>query len=152
MSRELGNLAERLADTRTDGANDGDHGIHRVRLVLSRTGEVRVESWPLEDEKRTWSIQLAAKPIDPQDRLYFHKTTARSTYEAFRSEAPDADDVLLWNPTGGLTETLSPTSPFSWMEAGTRHRLPVACSPEPSEPNDLPAADSLRECSRCHLR
>ena len=48
---------------------------------------------------------LAASPIDSADRFLFHKTTHRATYDRARLARPDADDVVLWNERGEITET-----------------------------------------------
>jgi para-aminobenzoate synthetase/4-amino-4-deoxychorismate lyase len=77
----------------------------RVRLLLSRSGEPTFSSEPRVDRDRPWRIALASRPIDPTDRFLFHKTTRRAAYDALRALAPEADDVLLWNPAGELTES-----------------------------------------------
>jgi para-aminobenzoate synthetase/4-amino-4-deoxychorismate lyase len=96
---------------------------HRGRLLLDRSGAVRVETEPLIEprrepgparqrpaasdrrRRRAWRVVLAPAPIDPREPLLFHKTTWREPYEAARAAAPGFDDVLLWNPAGELTES-----------------------------------------------
>ncbi|HVS02089.1 MAG TPA: chorismate-binding protein, partial [Thermoanaerobaculia bacterium] len=79
---------------------------HRLRLRLARSGRLRVEAAALPRRRRArWRVALAAKPVDPGDPMLFHKTTERRRYDAARSGAPGADDVLLWNPRGELTES-----------------------------------------------
>jgi para-aminobenzoate synthetase/4-amino-4-deoxychorismate lyase len=46
-----------------------------------------------------------ANPVDPADPLLFHKTTARTRYDRARDRFPDADDVVLVNTLGRVTET-----------------------------------------------
>jgi para-aminobenzoate synthetase/4-amino-4-deoxychorismate lyase len=77
----------------------------RVRLILDREGKVTIETSPAEGPETTWQVAIATTPIDPQDPLLFHKTTARQVYREARRLHPDADDVLLWNPAGEITES-----------------------------------------------
>jgi para-aminobenzoate synthetase/4-amino-4-deoxychorismate lyase len=49
-------------------------------------------------------LALAADPIDPASVFLYHKTTARGVYERARASRPDADAVLLWNPSREITE------------------------------------------------
>ena len=44
-------------------------------------------------------------PVDPTDVFLFHKTTMRRRYEDARARHPDADDTLLINTRGEITET-----------------------------------------------
>ncbi len=50
-------------------------------------------------------VCLARDPIDSRDRFLFHKTTRREIYEQAKADFPDADDVLLYNEAGELTES-----------------------------------------------
>ncbi|TNF75207.1 MAG: hypothetical protein EP299_06385, partial [Acidobacteria bacterium] len=54
---------------------------------------------------RRWRVRLAKRPVDPEDRLLFHKTSHRSLYDDARADFPDHDDVLLWNHDRELTES-----------------------------------------------
>lgn len=77
----------------------------RVRLLLSPTGAVRVESVPfppLPDSPPR--VTLARTPVSRTNRFLYHKTTHRALYDAQRAAHPDAWDVLLWNEEGELTE------------------------------------------------
>jgi para-aminobenzoate synthetase/4-amino-4-deoxychorismate lyase len=47
---------------------------------------------------------MAPHPIAPGDPFLYHKTTHRQLYAAAAASRGDADDVLLWNPAGELTE------------------------------------------------
>jgi para-aminobenzoate synthetase/4-amino-4-deoxychorismate lyase len=49
-------------------------------------------------------VSLAETPVSRRDRFLFHKTTRRAAYESRRAGRPDADEVLLWNEEGELTE------------------------------------------------
>ena len=52
-----------------------------------------------------WRVKLAKAPIRTDDVMLYHKTTRRAVYEAALQGCGDADDVLLWNARGELTET-----------------------------------------------
>jgi para-aminobenzoate synthetase/4-amino-4-deoxychorismate lyase len=78
----------------------------RVRLVVDRRGRVESGSAPLTETVEP--IRLAidrADPIDPADPMLFHKTTARARYDLARERFPDADDAVLVNTAGHVTET-----------------------------------------------
>jgi para-aminobenzoate synthetase/4-amino-4-deoxychorismate lyase len=49
-------------------------------------------------------VALSTRPVDPDDVFLHHKTTHRAAYDARRAEHPGADDVLLVNARGELTE------------------------------------------------
>ena len=53
-------------------------------------------------------IRLAidrADPVDAADPMLFHKTTARARYDRAVERFPHADDVVLVNQAGYVTET-----------------------------------------------
>ena len=74
----------------------------RVRLLVNRDGEPRVERVDLEPASATLRLGLAASPIDPTNPFLFHKTTNRGHLE--RARLPGYDDTVLWNPSGDITE------------------------------------------------
>ena len=76
----------------------------RVRLLVDRAGDSRVEVFPLEPIREPLRVALAAGPIDPADPFFFHKTTRRGMLEAQRREG--YDDTVLWNPDRDITETI----------------------------------------------
>jgi para-aminobenzoate synthetase/4-amino-4-deoxychorismate lyase len=76
----------------------------RVRLLLDRTGGARAEAHAL-GEMHPLRVCLAAAPIDSECPFYYHKTTQRDMYTDARAAYPDADDVLLWNERGEITES-----------------------------------------------
>ena len=79
-------------------------GSHRVRLVLSRAGEVVVESRPFAAAETGFlGAAIARDPVSSDDVFLYHKTTNRRVYEDRRSLC-GADEVLLWNERGELTE------------------------------------------------
>ena len=78
----------------------------KIRLRLNRAGAIVVSSAAL-DRGAPEPIRLAVDhvPVDPSDIFLFHKTTVRQRYEDARARHPDADDTLLINTHGQITET-----------------------------------------------
>ncbi|MDH3403274.1 MAG: aminodeoxychorismate synthase component I [Acidobacteriota bacterium] len=76
----------------------------RVRLLVARDGTATVRAEPLTVLPRPCRLELAAGPVDSADAFLFHKTTHRAAYERARRGRPEADEVLLWNERGELTE------------------------------------------------
>jgi para-aminobenzoate synthetase / 4-amino-4-deoxychorismate lyase len=80
-------------------------GPARLRVLLSRDGAIVCEGADLwAPPARPVRVALAADPIDPASVFLYHKTTVRDVYERARASRPDAEAVLLWNPSGELTE------------------------------------------------
>ncbi|MDP9427948.1 MAG: aminodeoxychorismate synthase component I, partial [Actinomycetota bacterium] len=78
----------------------------RVRLLLHRDGRVDVERHPLPPPAQG-PVRLAVdeEPVDPGSVWLRHKTTRRSVYTEAAARHPDADDVVLTNASGHVTET-----------------------------------------------
>lgn len=76
----------------------------RVRIAISADGAVHIEHQSPPGVNPT-RVALAAHAMDTRSPFLFHKTTQRAMYEAARAAAPDAEDVLLWNEVGELTES-----------------------------------------------
>jgi para-aminobenzoate synthetase / 4-amino-4-deoxychorismate lyase len=105
----------------------------RVRMLVTRNGEISISSEPLTSPAPMWSkpsigepfeaemahaaiperrfdqtpirkIALAHSPVDRHERALHHKTTRRTVYDTHRQQHPDAFDVLLWNEQRELTE------------------------------------------------
>ncbi len=78
----------------------------RVRLELSRDGLFSFTSKPFRSDRRSWQVFLASAPVDSQAVSLFHKTTSRAVYDAAlaAARAAGADEALLWNERGELTE------------------------------------------------
>jgi para-aminobenzoate synthetase/4-amino-4-deoxychorismate lyase len=51
-----------------------------------------------------WQIALAPEAVDSRDEFLRHKTTSRDLYNRARATRPEADDVVLWNERGEVTE------------------------------------------------
>lgn len=76
----------------------------RLRLLVGRAGELRLEVYPLDSQPGPVRLGLAREPVDAGDVFLYHKTTQRAIYEQARASRPDCDDVLMWNQRGELTE------------------------------------------------
>jgi len=80
--------------------------VMRVRLLLDRRGHVETGAAPIS--VAPGPVRLAIDrdhPVDPSDVFLFHKTTLRERYEDAAARHPDADDVVLINDRGEITET-----------------------------------------------
>ncbi len=87
----------------------------RVRLLLSKDGKFEVQSFGLKRLEASSTLAVARKSVDSGDVFLCHKTTNRAVYEKASSFAkatadkkadfPDADDVLLYNERGEVTES-----------------------------------------------
>ncbi len=85
-------------------ATAGDDGL-RLRVLVDRWGNVRVETSALPLPARDFRVRLAPRPVDSNDVFLYHKTTHRDVYVEATSGVDDCDDVLLWNEDGYITET-----------------------------------------------
>lgn len=76
----------------------------KVRLELSADEGLFIED---VDVKPSAPIRaaLAAEPVDSADEFLRHKTSRRNVYERALAARPRAQDVLLWNERGELTDT-----------------------------------------------
>lgn len=78
---------------------------HKVRLLLARDGALTFSAEPLGAPREPVRLALAITPVNPSDKFLFHKTTRRAVYDAALAVRGAADDVLLWNERGEITET-----------------------------------------------
>lgn len=81
----------------------------RVRLLLTHEGVITIEHVELTDirPRVPRRLALAKNPVDEKSIFLYHKTCERSAYTAARNSAPTwADDVLLYNSKGEITESL----------------------------------------------
>ncbi len=96
-----------LASTLGSAGAGADHPV-RIRLRLARIGSLDVAVTRLDvSGQAVVRVALDEPSIDPTDTLRYHKTTLRAPYEAARARHPDADDVLLVNDRGEVTEASS---------------------------------------------
>ena len=77
----------------------------RIRLSLRKDGTVRVAATPFAGDPETTRVSIDDVAQDPRDVYLFHKTSLRDRYEDARRRHPDADDVLLVNDRGEVTES-----------------------------------------------
>jgi para-aminobenzoate synthetase/4-amino-4-deoxychorismate lyase len=86
-------------------AAGSDEGTFRLRLILKSDGshEVTVQPHRLDATRRR--LALSRTPVDSADRYLFHKLSDRSLYADRMTESGAADDVILVNERGELTET-----------------------------------------------
>ncbi|MYA74532.1 MAG: aminodeoxychorismate synthase, component I [Acidimicrobiaceae bacterium] len=79
----------------------------RVRILVSADGaiEVQVAEMSPPAANPEWHIALDTLPVSSNDEFLRFKTTRRDRYDQALARHPDADDVLLWNERGELTET-----------------------------------------------
>ncbi|HUK35881.1 MAG TPA: aminodeoxychorismate synthase component I [Vicinamibacterales bacterium] len=97
-------MDERAIERALAQSVDGKLEPQRVRLLLSRTGAIRVECTALGAAGLAPArLGIAAAPVDPSNIFLFHKTTHREMYT--NAMQPDCDDVVLWTADGAITET-----------------------------------------------
>lgn len=77
----------------------------RVRLLVSRTGEITAEPLEVPDAVAQVRLVVDGMPIDPLDPMLRHKTTERSIYDAAAARHPEADDVVLVTIDGLAADT-----------------------------------------------
>jgi para-aminobenzoate synthetase/4-amino-4-deoxychorismate lyase len=85
-----------------------------------------LDSQPLvrREAGRPYRVALAPGPVDLADRFLYHKTTWRRVYEEALAARGGADDVLLWNSRGELTESC--VANVIVVLGGRRYTPPVA--------------------------
>lgn len=98
-----GSVVEALENTAGQLASQDTS--RRVRLFLSRRGEVRAEASEVPLLPHPFHLSLAREPISSSDPSLYRKTTNRRAYETALPQTSDAHDVLLWNERGEITET-----------------------------------------------
>lgn len=78
----------------------------RVRIAVDAAGGVTIDPAPLPPaETNPTRIALAPTHFETHSPHIFHKTTRRESYARARALRPDAEDVILWNDRGEITET-----------------------------------------------
>ena len=77
----------------------------RVRLRLTRDGQIILDAQPLSKRANPTQIAVARTPIHSGDHFLYHKTTQREPYQKALAERPGYEDVLLWNERGEVTES-----------------------------------------------
>ncbi len=96
---------EMITDRLQEHASQFEGMSRRVRLLVSQTGEVRVESTALNElSNAVQTVALASTPVSKDNRFLYHKTTHRDVYNQHKNKYPDVFDILLWNEDGQITE------------------------------------------------
>ncbi len=79
---------------------------HKVRLLLSRAGNVDIKTNPMApDELKFGDITIAENPVDSSNAFLYHKTTNRKIYEEALKGRHRHGDVIIYNEKGEVTET-----------------------------------------------
>ncbi|HET9426008.1 MAG TPA: aminodeoxychorismate synthase component I [Gemmatimonadaceae bacterium] len=95
----------RIRDELLSQAAERPGGIQRVRVLLGRDGSHEIVVEPFAPAVAPRCLALSAEPVDSRDRLLYHKVSDRSRYSSRLGGLQEADDVLLVNERGELTET-----------------------------------------------
>jgi len=77
----------------------------RIRLLLDKNGMCSVTHHNNHTFEGVITLAIAKEPVDSKDVFLYHKTTNRAVYEKAKADFPDADDVILWNEKGEVTES-----------------------------------------------
>ena len=78
---------------------------HRVRLRLSRSGDILADHNVLTPLPHPYKVSLARESIHSVDRRLFHKTSERQPYDDAIPSSSSSHDVILWNERGEITES-----------------------------------------------
>ncbi|MFW6094193.1 MAG: aminodeoxychorismate synthase component I [Pseudomonadota bacterium] len=102
--------AARVAQRLAERASSLPPQPHRVRLQVHHDGRVEVEAAVLDPDQRPRRVAIAPGYRPVLDNPFVaHKTTHRDVYDRARHDArahlPEAEDVLLVNERGELTES-----------------------------------------------
>ncbi len=78
--------------------------LHKIRMLLSRSGNIAIEIGPLPPTPTTdVRVVIMPLPVGPTDFRLRHKTSDRAFYDEARS-ASGADEVVFTDQAGRLTE------------------------------------------------
>ncbi len=78
----------------------------KVRVLLDRRGRIETGAAPLVASDGPIRVAVDRDhPVDPADPMLFHKTTLRERYDDAALRHADADDVILLNTRGEVTES-----------------------------------------------
>ncbi|MFY3791905.1 aminodeoxychorismate synthase component I [Ureibacillus sp. MALMAid1270] len=95
---------EKIQDTLLNLVKENHLGDYKVRLLLSKKGDITAEVQSINKFESPLFVSLADKPVNKDNLFLYHKTTNRKVYEDFKRDSIDVFDVLLWNEDGELTE------------------------------------------------
>lgn len=77
----------------------------RVRLTVAEDGTPHTTWSRLDPSPAPVRLAVDALPVDPSNPMLYHKTTRREPYDDRLARHPEADDVVLVNAAGEVTET-----------------------------------------------
>jgi para-aminobenzoate synthetase/4-amino-4-deoxychorismate lyase len=81
-------------------------GRWKVKATLDESAGVSTEIAELSAKREgTLLVALARSPVDSNDRILFHKTTARDFYNSELAARPDCDDIIFYNERDEVTES-----------------------------------------------
>lgn len=86
-------------------AAEHQSGRWRVRLLLSKDGEVHTEIKKAELRSHVFRVAFASNPVDSSNRMLFHKTTDRSAFRSAAAVVDGYDDVVFFNEKAEVTES-----------------------------------------------
>ena len=104
-------------------------GEMAVRLLLSANGELHLETGPMPESRSPVRLALDTDRVDPGSVFLFHKTTNRRLYEDAAARFPEADEVVLVNLKGDLTETTISNLAVRFGEIWLTPRIADGCLP-----------------------
>ncbi|MCX7766117.1 MAG: aminodeoxychorismate synthase component I [Candidatus Sumerlaeia bacterium] len=83
------------------------YGCWKLRLLLARNGdvEIQINRMPINVAGKIWRVTFSSAPVDINEPLLYHKTSARDLYNRIRQSHPNFDDVILWNENEEVTES-----------------------------------------------
>jgi para-aminobenzoate synthetase / 4-amino-4-deoxychorismate lyase len=88
-----------------DGAGRFPDRPARLRVSVDRRGGIDVGATALVTSPEPVRLAIDhGHPVDHTDPMMFHKNSLRGVYEQARARHPDADEVLLVNDRGEITE------------------------------------------------
>jgi para-aminobenzoate synthetase/4-amino-4-deoxychorismate lyase len=88
-------------DNQIDGFAKHFKSPQRVRVLLDKLGEFKIETRDFQAQEKVFKVRLAENPVDSKNVFLFHKTTQREMYPPIPA---GLDDLLLWNENDELTE------------------------------------------------
>jgi len=85
---------------------DANESSRKVRLLLQSDGTFHIADEALRDSPTPARVRIALQRIDPNDPMYFHKTTHRPLYaeELKAANQLGYDEVIFLNVRGEVTE------------------------------------------------
>lgn len=86
------------------GGSEDTSRPKRVRLLAGLDG-ISATVADLDASPEPVRVAFAGERVDSREPLLYHKTTRREVYERATASRPDADDVLLLNERGEVTES-----------------------------------------------